>query len=74
MEKADNVIMAEAEFDWDDVGSWLSLEQGESGDSVAHKCREHLTLPPSKRRKASTNPEKIRREIGNSVCRVDFIL
>lgn len=26
MEKANNVIMAEAAFDWDDVGSWLSVE------------------------------------------------
>ena len=26
MEKAKNVIMAEAAFDWDDVGSWLSVE------------------------------------------------
>jgi mannose-1-phosphate guanylyltransferase len=27
MEKAKQVVMAEAEFDWDDVGSWLSLEK-----------------------------------------------
>jgi len=27
MEKAKNVIMAEAAFDWDDVGSWLSVEK-----------------------------------------------
>ena len=25
MEKADNVITAEGNFDWDDVGSWTSL-------------------------------------------------
>ncbi|MDD5557858.1 MAG: mannose-1-phosphate guanylyltransferase [bacterium] len=27
MEKADNVIVAEAGFDWDDAGSWLALER-----------------------------------------------
>ncbi len=27
MEKAEHVIMAKATFDWDDVGSWLSLEK-----------------------------------------------
>jgi mannose-1-phosphate guanylyltransferase len=27
MEKAKNVIMAEAAFDWDDVGSWLAVEK-----------------------------------------------
>jgi len=27
MEKADNTIVARADFDWDDVGSWLALER-----------------------------------------------
>jgi mannose-1-phosphate guanylyltransferase len=27
MEKAENVIMAESTFDWDDVGSWVSIEK-----------------------------------------------
>ena len=33
MEKAGDVVMAEAEFDWDDVGSWLSLEKHVKKDS-----------------------------------------
>jgi mannose-1-phosphate guanylyltransferase len=27
MEKADNTVVAKADFDWDDVGSWLALER-----------------------------------------------
>ena len=26
MEKADNIVMARCDFDWDDIGSWIALE------------------------------------------------
>jgi mannose-1-phosphate guanylyltransferase len=32
MERADNAIVAEADFDWDDVGSWLALERHKPAD------------------------------------------
>jgi mannose-1-phosphate guanylyltransferase len=32
MEKADNAIVAQADFDWDDVGSWLALERHKPAD------------------------------------------
>jgi len=38
MEKADNIVMAEGEFTWDDVGSWPALEhhfpQDEQGNTL----------------------------------------
>jgi len=33
MEKAGNVVMGRADFDWDDIGSWLSMENHISADS-----------------------------------------
>ena len=32
MEKADNAIVAQSDFDWDDVGSWLALERHKPAD------------------------------------------
>jgi mannose-1-phosphate guanylyltransferase len=32
MERADNAIVAQADFDWDDVGSWLALERHKPAD------------------------------------------
>lgn len=33
MEKADNILVAEANFEWDDVGSWPALERHFPGDA-----------------------------------------
>ncbi|MFC1452279.1 mannose-1-phosphate guanylyltransferase [Verrucomicrobiota bacterium] len=42
MEKADNIIMAEGTFAWDDLGSWSSLgnyfDRGDSGNLVLGTC------------------------------------
>lgn len=47
MEKADNVFMVEAQFVWDDVGTWHSLErilkQQEGGNVVVGNCLLHDT-------------------------------
>jgi mannose-1-phosphate guanylyltransferase len=39
MEKARNVAVVEASFDWDDVGSWLSMERLEREDSMGNVVR-----------------------------------
>lgn len=48
MEKADNVVVARADFDWDDAGSWLALERHLPadthgnivvGDGITHDSR-----------------------------------
>lgn len=39
MEKAENVAVVEASFDWDDVGSWLSMERLEDEDSMGNIVR-----------------------------------
>jgi len=39
MEKASNVAVVEASFDWDDVGSWLAMERLEEEDSMGNVVR-----------------------------------
>ncbi len=39
MEKADNVAIVQAGFDWDDVGSWLSMERLEDEDDMGNVVR-----------------------------------
>lgn len=39
MEKADNVAVVKASFDWDDVGSWLSLERLQEKDKRGNVVR-----------------------------------
>jgi len=39
MEKADNVAVVRASFDWDDVGSWLSMERLEKEDKAGNVVR-----------------------------------
>ena len=39
MEKADNVAVVRASFDWDDVGSWLSMERLQSEDAMGNVVR-----------------------------------
>lgn len=45
MEKADNIVMARCDFDWDDIGSWTALEnhfpRDEAGNVVAG-CAETM--------------------------------
>lgn len=45
MEKADNIVMAQCDFDWDDIGSWTALEhhfpKDEHGNVVVG-CAEML--------------------------------
>ena len=36
MEKAERVVMINATFPWDDVGTWSALERAESGDSAGN--------------------------------------
>ena len=42
MEKADNVVMAHGNFDWDDLGSWTALERylmtDSNGNSIRGTC------------------------------------
>jgi mannose-1-phosphate guanylyltransferase len=39
MEKADNVVVVKASFDWDDVGSWLSMERLQERDERGNVAR-----------------------------------
>jgi len=39
MEKASDVAVVEAEFDWDDVGSWTALERHVRPDRAGNTCR-----------------------------------
>ena len=39
MEKADNVVMAHGNFDWDDLGSWTALEKYLMTDSNGNRIR-----------------------------------
>lgn len=36
MEKAENVVMINATFPWDDIGTWSALERAESGDHAGN--------------------------------------
>lgn len=38
MEKADNILMAEGTFEWDDVGSWPALEKHFESDDEGNTC------------------------------------
>ena len=42
MEKADNVVMADGTFDWDDLGSWTALERHMKSDQNNNCCRGDL--------------------------------
>ncbi len=53
MEKASNILMIEATFDWDDMGSWLSLERHCQPDSnnntlqglnFVHECHNNIIV------------------------------
>lgn len=57
MEKASNILMIEATFDWDDMGSWLSLERHSKPDThnntlqglnVVHECHNNIIVSDSK--------------------------
>lgn len=39
MEKADNVVVAGGDFDWDDVGDWTSLERHITKDAAGNSVR-----------------------------------
>ena len=39
MEQADNVAVVQASFDWDDVGSWLSMERFQEEDKMGNVVR-----------------------------------
>lgn len=43
LEKASNLLMLEAKFSWDDLGSWLALERHTAPDTH-HNIRKGLTL------------------------------
>ena len=38
MEKIDNILVAKSEFLWDDVGSWIALENQFSKDNKNNVC------------------------------------
>ncbi|NLE67527.1 MAG: mannose-1-phosphate guanylyltransferase [Lentisphaerae bacterium] len=45
MEKADNIVMAQCDFDWDDIGSWAALEHHfpkDADNNVIVGCAEAL--------------------------------
>lgn len=44
MEKARNVVMARADFDWDDVGSWTSLPEHLTQDGQNNTIRGEVVL------------------------------
>ncbi len=44
MEKAEHVIMAEARFDWDDLGSWLALPKQMKADEAGNTVRGSVVL------------------------------
>ena len=44
MERARDVAVIEAEFDWDDVGSWTSLERHHRQDDAGNTCLGRNTL------------------------------
>ena len=45
MERADNVVMVEASFEWDDVGSWAAIDPYMEADDRANRSRgRHITL------------------------------
>lgn len=47
MEKADRVLMVEAGFDWDDVGSWTAVAKYLTNDEHANACHGDLTAVDS---------------------------
>lgn len=49
MEKADRVLNLEATFDWDDVGSWISVGKYLPGDEQDNVSNQTLTQLDSKR-------------------------
>ena len=44
MENAENVILAESSFDWDDVGSWEAIEKHFSADKDGNVCIGNASL------------------------------
>lgn len=57
LEKAANLLMLEAKFAWDDLGSWLALERHTAPDthhnirkglSLVHECRNNIIVSDSK--------------------------
>jgi mannose-1-phosphate guanylyltransferase len=47
MEKAKNILVAEASFDWDDVGSWNALHQQLPHDSRGNTSQGNILLVDS---------------------------
>lgn len=48
MEKAENVVMIESTFDWDDVGSWLALERHSDPDTHGNVVRGSFVMEDCK--------------------------
>lgn len=56
MEKADRVLMVEAGFDWDDVGSWIAVAKYLAPHPAANRANAPLTALAASNNIVFTNP------------------
>ncbi|MFO7900912.1 MAG: mannose-1-phosphate guanyltransferase, partial [Planctomycetota bacterium] len=68
MEKAENVAVVEARFDWDDVGSWTALERHVAQDPAGNTVIGKTVMLDSAGNIVSTSDDHLVATVGLEDC------